>query len=88
MEKIDHLDTNKDESYLNLLFMKPRSNVEFSCAEPNANKLKQRILLLYIRFGAWEERRLKRALAAIRIQVQRDSYSFKEDDKDMRTSFS
>ena len=35
----------------------------FSCAEPNANELEQRILLIYIRFGgAWEKRRLKRAL--------------------------
>ena len=34
----------------------------FSCAERNANELEQRILLIYIRFGTWEERRLKRAL--------------------------
>ena len=36
----------------------------FSCAEPNANELEQRILLIYIRFGTWEERRLTRASAA------------------------
>ena len=34
----------------------------FSCAKPNAYELEQRIFLIYIRFGAWEERRLKRAL--------------------------
>ena len=32
-------------------------------AEPNANEFEQSwILLIYIRFGAWEEWRLKRAL--------------------------
>ena len=35
------------------------TSLGFSCAEPNANELEQRILLIYIRFGAWEERRLK-----------------------------
>ena len=34
----------------------------FSCAEPNANELQQRILFISIRFGAWEQRRLKRVL--------------------------
>ena len=34
----------------------------FSCAEPNANELQERILFISISFGAWEERRLKRAL--------------------------
>ena len=39
----------------------PFQTLLFSCAEPNANELEQRILLIYIRFGTWEEQRLKRA---------------------------
>ena len=31
------------------------NSFNFPCAEPNANELEQRILLIYIRFGAWEE---------------------------------
>ena len=37
----------------------------FSCAEPNAHELEQRILLIYIRFVAWEERRLKWSLVLL-----------------------
>ena len=35
----------------------------FSCAESNVNELEQRILLICIRFGTWEERHLNWALS-------------------------
>ena len=46
--------------FLSLLGPFPTSN--FSCVESKANEFEQRILLIYIRFGTWKVRRLKRAL--------------------------
>ena len=43
-------------------YLCPVQRSNFSCAEPNANQFRQRILLINITFGSWKVRRLNWAL--------------------------